>query len=322
MKLSIWDKIGCFIVGWDRNVLVECTPASRKTLKKYVSALTLLMVLWGFIGFQFAIKYADAPIWAACICGVVFVVIVVQIERQIILTIGKNGWLIAFRSFIALIMAVLGSVIIDNILFEKDIKSEVKELAYDKASQMRDKVLMESNDRIRSYELEVDSLNTVLDDLTRQYNRKPIVKTPVWHHTYQNVQRGDTVVRERVSEMREESRENPIKANIDRLSLSISEFQGKIDDEYKQREEKISETVSFYENNPGLLMELEAIVNIITSSWVSCLVYILFFLFFVSIELFIVISKWKEDKSDYDVLIQKRRDKKVKDVMSVMGDNE
>ena len=86
------------------------------------------MILWGFTGFCFAQRYVHAPIWGCVLSALIFVTIIVQIERQIILTVGTSKVGVIFRLFIAIIMAFLGSAIIDQVIFGEDIKRKMVEI--------------------------------------------------------------------------------------------------------------------------------------------------------------------------------------------------
>lgn len=116
-----WIKLGCFLTGWNYDILKNCTEASRKKLKKYTSAILILIIIWSFVGFSFAQNYLQAGTIKSVCIAVIFVIIVIQIERQIILNMGKNGWSNTARIIIAIIMALLGSVILDQIIFKDDI---------------------------------------------------------------------------------------------------------------------------------------------------------------------------------------------------------
>ena len=120
-----WTKIGCLLTGWNYKILESCTESSRKQLKKYTSAILILVILWAFIGYSFADRYAQTPWWGSLITAIIFVIIIIQIERQIILTVGKNHPLAIFRLVIALIMAIIGSAIIDQIIFKDDIEKKI-----------------------------------------------------------------------------------------------------------------------------------------------------------------------------------------------------
>jgi hypothetical protein len=58
----------------------------------------------GVYRYLFAKNYADAPWWGCAVTALVMVIIVLQIERQIILTVGTNWGLAGFRFVIAVIM--------------------------------------------------------------------------------------------------------------------------------------------------------------------------------------------------------------------------
>ena len=50
------------------------------------------------------------------------IIIVIQIERQIILSVGKNVLVPVFRIILGIVMAIIGSVIIDQIIFREDVE--------------------------------------------------------------------------------------------------------------------------------------------------------------------------------------------------------
>lgn len=41
------QNIGCFLIGWDKNILSECGEASFRQYRKLLSAISIMMVLWG-----------------------------------------------------------------------------------------------------------------------------------------------------------------------------------------------------------------------------------------------------------------------------------
>jgi len=54
----------------------------------------------------------------------------------------------------------------------------------------------------------------------------------------------------------------------------------------------------------GFLDELKTLFTIITSSWYSIIVWTLLFLFFMSLELFILVNKLSDKETDYDAVIK------------------
>ena len=111
-------SIGCFLIGWDKKILSECGEASYRQYRKLISAICIMMVLWGTIGYCFAERYVNVEscIFKVCI-SITFMFIVLCVERVIILTVGKARLMGVMRVLLALCMAVLGSCIFDQIIF-------------------------------------------------------------------------------------------------------------------------------------------------------------------------------------------------------------
>ena len=84
MKSNWWLKFGCFLIGYNYELLQECGEASRKSVKKYTSAMLIVIIIWIANGYNFATIYVNkdnilAGLFAALICSV----IIVQIENLI-----------------------------------------------------------------------------------------------------------------------------------------------------------------------------------------------------------------------------------------------
>jgi hypothetical protein len=156
---NLWMKIGCLLTGWNYRILGSCTEASCKQLKKYTSALLILIILWAFIGYSFAERYIRAPWWSCAIVAVIFVIIIIQIERQIILTVGKNHGLATFRVAIAFIMAVIGSAILDQIIFKDDIEKKMIEIVDRQVNEQLPNRLNIIDTELNKLQIDVDSLN-------------------------------------------------------------------------------------------------------------------------------------------------------------------
>ena len=120
-----WLRFGCSLTGWNANMLAQCSEASKSQLSKYTSALLILMIVWSITGFLFAQRYVGLPVWGCLLVSLVFVTIVVMIERQIILAINPTKKLALFRLFIAIIMAIVGSTVFDQTMFGKDIDKQL-----------------------------------------------------------------------------------------------------------------------------------------------------------------------------------------------------
>src|SRR5262245_19792047 len=121
---NLWVRFGCFLTGYNYKILRGCSEAAVKSVKKYTAAMLIVCILWFFIGFTFAQRYLVSSVTGCIIAGIISVVIIIQIEKQIILSINPGWALLVFRGCLALMMSILGAVIIDQILLKKDIELE------------------------------------------------------------------------------------------------------------------------------------------------------------------------------------------------------
>ena len=48
-KIGWGTKIACFLVGWNADILRECGESSRRTLRKYMSAIIILSIIYLYI---------------------------------------------------------------------------------------------------------------------------------------------------------------------------------------------------------------------------------------------------------------------------------
>ena len=301
-----WIKLGCFLTGWNSRILAQCSEASYKHLKKYTAALLILIILWGFTGFCFAQRYVGAPLWGCILSALIFIVIVIQIERQIILTVGTNKWGACFRVFIAIIMSVLGSAILDQIIFGDSPYASFTLQQVQEQLPMRLNVI---DGRLRELQIEIDSLDRVNMTLNEEIAKNPTIRTVSSTTVYRNERQEDgsfikvpetTVSTNPVANPRIKQVEANT-ANLERLRKQQDEFlQNKMNVENDLRTELSS--------NVGFLEELRAMIEIISTRWEAMVFYVVIFSFLISLELFVVTSKLGDKKCDYDLIVEHQLD--------------
>ena len=250
-----WLQFGCFLTGWNRRILSQCSEASFKYLKKYTAALLILIILWGFTGFCFAQRYVHTPLWGCVLSSVIFIVIVIQIERQIILAVKTSKFIFAFRFFIAVIMAVLGSSILDQVIFGEDIKRKMVEITDRQVVELLPSRLRTIEDKLNELQQNIDSLESKTAMLNEEIAKEPVKKAVTTTTTYKNVQQEDGTYK-KIPETTVSSVlvPNPLTKqvemnglNLDRLRKQQDEFvQKKIGVEDSLREE-LSTNIGFLE---------------------------------------------------------------------------
>lgn len=300
-----WLKLGCFLTGWNSRILSQCSEASFKHLKKYTSALLILVILWGFTGYCFAQRYVGAPQWACILSAFVFIVIVIQIERQIILTVGSNRWSAAFRFFIAIIMSLLGSAILDQIIFGDDIDRKMVEITDRQVQERLPLRLNVIDGKLTELQVMIDSLDKLNLKLNEEISQKPTITTVATSTTYLREMQSDGSYKEipqntisRIPIANPRTKQVVVNdSTLKRLRLQQDEYTlKKISVENDLRKELSSST--------GFLEELRAMLEIVLTRPEALVFYIVIFCFLLSLELFVVTSKLGDKKCDYDLIVE------------------
>ena len=301
--MSWWNKLGCILTGWNSTVLAQCSEASRSQLSKYTSALVILMIVWSFTGFCFAQRYMGLPLWGCGIVSLLFVTIVIMIERQILLTSQKSIKLMLFRGVIAIVMAIVGSTIFDQILFGKDIDKQMANNIELQVEDLMGKRVSIIDGKLANIMAEKDSLDKVNAQLQADVNAHPwIVQKTATMSQQKLVVDGEiktvnnpSVTTNQVLNPKQEV----IKGNNEKvLALSAEEK------EWHQKKQNVEETVrSECQENVGFLEELEAMWTIVTTRPLAGAFYVVFFILLISLELFVVVSKMIDNECDYEMAI-------------------
>lgn len=171
------SNIGCFLIGWNKNILKECGEASYRQFRKLLSAICIMMVLWGTIGYCFADRYINIESCLLKICvALAFMFIVLCVERVIILTVGKARMMSFMRVLLALCMAILGSCIFDQIIFRNDIQQAIQEHREDIIKETITKRLSIYDSDIQRITHEMDSLSKATIILGEELQKRPTIQ--------------------------------------------------------------------------------------------------------------------------------------------------
>jgi Domain of unknown function (DUF4407) len=321
-----WLKFGCFLTGYNYGIMKLSSEASSKAVKRYTSAILIIGLVWGFIGFAFSNRYLRLNILGSLIGAAVMVFIVIQIEKQIILTVEKNISALILRGGIAIIMAILGSVIIDQIIFKEDIEIQQELVINQKVNKILPEKLTEINNEIGRLDSLFAEKNIERIRVIEEITKNPIIKMPGFVTKKipgkTNKQKIDPLTGESTiievdtiliqREYSSTSKENPRAALIPQIDNQINELSIKRDEYNYLRIGIRTKLEKDLKGKVGFLDELKTMKILLSESWIAFSVWILWFLFFLFIELFVVISKFsKNGETDYDVTILHQRNVRI-----------
>lgn len=302
--MNWWIKLGCKLTGWSSSVLSQCSEASKTQMSKYTSALLILMIVWSITGFCFAQRYIGLPIWGCILVSLVFVTIVVMIERQILLALHPTKKLATFRLVIAIIMAIVGSSIFDQTMFGKDIDKQMADTIELQTADLTQKRVSNIDSKLMAFQIEKDSLNKVNSELQADVNAHPwIIQKSVTNSQDRLVVNGKIKVVNNPSVTTNQVA-NPKQIAIAANNEKIKQIVLQENDLNKKKLTVEEDTRKECQANVGFLEELEAMVSIVTTRTVAGIFYVIFFLLLMSLELFVVTSKMGDEECDYELAIK------------------
>ncbi|GGI52199.1 hypothetical protein GCM10011425_34110 [Mucilaginibacter galii] len=308
-----WTKFGCFLTGYNYNILMASSEVAMKALKRYTSAMLIVCVLWSFIGFVFTDRYLSGGIWGSLLGGGVLCFIIIQIERQIILSTNVNKLMYYFRVIIALAMGLIGSIIIDQIIFQKDIElgkietlnKKVSRILPERAKELKSQItqLQESitakDDEIKRITKDV-TLNKTVQSVTTQSVLKPVITTS--HDSSNATKESVKMVKENTVSMT--SILNPNIALLAPLNKQLADLRADKSVKESSLIELRTKLEAEIKGNTGFLDELIVMVDLIKGSRVALIIWILWLTFLMGIELFVLVSKRGDEENDYDLTIK------------------
>lgn len=300
-----WSKFGCKLTGWSSEVLAQCSEASRCQLSKYTSALMILILIWSVTGFCFAQRYIGLPVWGCCLVSLFFITIVIMIERQIILTTEKSLSMLAFRTIIALVMAIVGSTIFDQTMFGKDIDKQMANTIEAQVAELTTQRVHTIDEKLAALKTEYDSITAINSLLQEDVNKNPfIIQTSRTSASNKVLMPDGSFMTVSNPSVTKREVPNPkltqIEANNKKLSL-ISEQEQKWTEKKQTIEEDVRKECK---ESVGFLEELEAMWSIITNRPLAGAFYLVFFFLLMSLELFVVVSKTVDKECDYEAAIK------------------
>jgi hypothetical protein len=306
---NLWIRFGCFLTGYNYKILRGCSEVAIKSVKKYTAAMIIVCILWFFIGFTFAQRYLVSNVAGCVMSGIISMIIIVQVEKQIILSINPGWLLLVFRTCLAVIMSILGAVIIDQILLKKDI--ELEKVSY--ITRRVDQILPVKTTELRN---QIAALDTTIN--SKEVEKQRYIEDCTRHPTISIVttQTQTTLVPQKVvgASGRDSTvytriptttiTKNPIPNPKMALTAPLDSVIGAMRQQKAYKENELLHIRPALENEikekTGFLDELKVMVQLISSSYVALGFWLLWIFFFLFIEMLVLFSKLGDKASDYE----------------------
>jgi hypothetical protein len=304
MKLqNYWLRFGCFLTGYRFDIVKTCSELASKKVKRYTSAMIIICLLWAFVGFTFSSRYLKTEWYLSLVGGLTTILIVIQVERIIILS-PKGVVLGISRVVLGVLMALIGSVIIDQIIFKEDIEKE--KLFTDQIKT--EKLFEKESAELRKQISQIDS-SLIYKETERKKLNDEISKSPTQtYYTRQVTSQknpGDSSITESIITTASQQA-NPkitmlksVDEQIERLASQKREKETLLLNLRPTVEAKVKK-------NSGFLDELDVLFVLLSKSSTALIVWILWIIILVGLELLVLFGKFGEKETDYDKRLEQQ----------------
>lgn len=308
-----WIRFGCFLTGYNYRIVMNSSEMAAKAVKKYTAAMVIVCILWAFVGYAFTRRYLEGSPLQCLAGGTLAVIIIVQIEKQIILTMSPNIGLYIFRGCLALMMALLGAVIIDQIILKQDIELEKISYIDKRVDLLIPSKTRELKNQILALDTTIKAKETQREQMIDDIGKMPLIKSvstqtqsiPIPISQKDSAGNVTTsIIMKPSTTVLVSNTANPKQYFIAPLDSSISQMRKQMaikDDALLNirpaLEKEIKEKI-------GFLDELKVMYGLISTSGVALGFWLLWLLFLLFIELLVLFSKIGDKQSDYEKTVE------------------
>ena len=277
-------KLYCFITGDDYSTLASDTLKSRKKVALYAWSILIPVLIWLACSYLLVTKVLNGTVAAGIITAVFVSAIVFVIEKSIILSNGGKT-IFVFRILLALFVAIIGALIVDEIVFEKDIDQQLAMNQRQEAEAELAKLDSLWNEKIIAQEnivrISREKWDSAVRRIDRELNGIEGTRIPGYGPIAKVMQ--ENAAQYKVEYLMQSSVLDSLKAEYDRSRES----------------EKQRIYASF--NNHSLLKRMKAMFDLVKSDDLMLAVYIVFTLIFLFLECMVVIVKMSGGKTNYEL---------------------
>lgn len=121
-----------YITGDSPESLQGHSPESIRKIKILASVILLPAIIWVMLGYCFGSTFLKMGFLPSLTCGIVAGTVVFLVDRLIIMAGNTGAWIKIARFTLAIMVAVLGAIVADHVIFEDDIKMMMSKIRSEK----------------------------------------------------------------------------------------------------------------------------------------------------------------------------------------------
>lgn len=117
-------RLYSLIIGENPKYVATFQPSSKRKVALYANCILVPVILWFINGYLLVSQVLGGNIWSALLTATIIALIIFIIERAVVMSNG-NKWIAVFRITLGLIVALIGSICLDEVVFNNDIDNQV-----------------------------------------------------------------------------------------------------------------------------------------------------------------------------------------------------
>lgn len=269
------NRFFCHVLGEDPARFDRLQPSGRRRIHTLGGALLVPVLLWLVSTFLLVSQVMNESRLVAAIAALFAATLIFLIERSILMAPGNSRFLVGFRVALGLLIAVLGSLSLDEVIFRRDIDGKVAEM---KAARIQAAGIDASPDIVRqvaAQEMKVDAAYQAWQQALLEVRAEADGTGGSWMARV-----GDIV---RLKQKQADRLEQVWQAEQASLTLLKRDMA-------RERQETMAEAGAAFQGH-GLLIRIRALFALVFSDWLMGIFYILFTLLLVCLEFIIIILK-------------------------------
>jgi len=298
--LAPYTRFCCILVGDDYDLLSRINDAkSNKKIQMFAMLMFLPMMLWGMTIFLIMQNVFMANLVQTFIATLTTVFIVGVVQRSLIMSKG-DFWTKVIRYLIAIVLSLIGSFLIDEVIFEKDINRKIMEDHKSKIEarieaskyEYENKIIAPQEKVVAQAAVKYDKASNNVSNETSALKGTGIKGA------------GQAVKVLSKQEQIERERYDIAKKELDILRASKEETL-KAKAEQIRKEEVINDpSKSENINSIGLMYKIGAMFKLIASEWYMMVFWFVLTLLFFLFEMLPVFIKISESETFYEKLVE------------------
>lgn len=267
-------KFWCALIGKDYSTVSSYRKSSQEKIILFGSILLIPVTLWALNGYLMSREIFGMGVLGSLGTAIILGFIIYLIERSIILA-QSNPTINRLRVILGLIVAILGSLTMDEVIFKNDIDNMMQ-------TYKVEGVDTETKKLDSLYVHRIDSVARIVNLKSKVYKQRSDEYALELEGKANSGRGGDGPLAKR--------KEILMNRSYDDLVMD-QEVLKSLEGEYRTNREFAKKDTRESFNDKGLLMRMRAMFRLIFSDWVSFIVFILYFSLVLIMETLVIFMK-------------------------------